>query len=74
MRDRKAASTGRDAAPASVPVRKKMDCLDADGITLRSLGSEMAVDIVSKTLARWKERLLEGQPKWSYSECRISDL
>jgi hypothetical protein len=31
-RDTKAASTGRDAAPAKAPVRKKVACLDGDGI------------------------------------------
>lgn len=30
-RDTKAASTGRDTAPASAPVRKKVACLDSDG-------------------------------------------
>ena len=28
---RKAASTGRDAAPAKAPVTKKVACLDSDG-------------------------------------------
>ena len=30
-RVRKAASTGRDAAPARAPVRKKVACLESDG-------------------------------------------
>ena len=30
-RDKKAASTGRDAAPARAPVRKNVVCLDSDG-------------------------------------------
>jgi hypothetical protein len=46
-RVRKAASTGREAAPARAPVRKKVACLDSDGTTFLLLVCSSPVAIMA---------------------------
>ena len=49
-RDTKAASTGKDAAPARAPVRKKVACLDSDGTRFPFLVCSSPVAVMT---VRW---------------------